>query len=257
MRRCSSALLGLLGRPAKCRTSGADRPRWPRRCTTTRATANARGPARRRLLGTRSHGILRQRHGARPWRAGQPCAPPPRRARRGRTLRRDRGDNPVRDATTRPARSTPSCSRPDAAAAPDAMTSRAHATPSGAILARQRPGLRAPGRIGTRPATARPRRSRAAPPLATALGGGAARQHAAHGRALDRDQAPTGWGRGRRCRSRSPRQRRIRRRAHDEHRVVGALQQHGAILAEAEVHARAGARRRARRAAPRRAPRSS
>ena len=88
------------------------------------------------------------------------------------------------------------------------------------------------------------------------LGGGAARQDAAHGRALDEDQRPRA-GIAVDAVQQVGGQRRVRRRAHDEHRVVGALQQDGAILAEARSHARAGAGRRARRAAPTRAPRSS
>ena len=61
-----------------------------------------------------------------------------------------------------------------------------------------------------RPRSASPRRgvsgaaaSATSNRLSVQLGGGAARQDAAHRRALDAGPAPTGWDRGRRCRSRS------------------------------------------------------
>ena len=66
------------------------------------------------------------------------------------------------------------------------------------------------------------------------LGGGAARQDAADRRALDEHQRPRA-GIAVDAVEQVGRQRRVRRGAHDEHRVVGALQQDGAILAEREV----------------------
>jgi hypothetical protein len=64
--------------------------------------------------------------------------------------------------------------------------------------------------------------------------GGAARQDAAHRRALDEHQRP-GAGIAVDAGEQIGGQRRVRGRPHDEHRVVGALEQDGAILAEREV----------------------